>query len=170
MSSDQILQILFFPPLVVVGYSRHLGIGLGPGAMWMGIALRLTTIHAVLLYKKVNFRAAVSRWLSQTAETQTKVTWVTGYVTAPVGQTMTWPQMNALADRVSHLFKCPKLSLCKHYTSRIERPLETWVSLSRTHITHCFCFLRGINIRWFCLVFIFWGQSQCPQWLLTLML
>ena len=32
-----------------------------------------------------------------------------------MGQTMTWPQMNVLADSVSHLFKCPKLSLCKHY-------------------------------------------------------
>lgn len=81
-------------------------------------------MHALLLYKKVNFRAVVSRWPSQTAETQTKVTWLTGWVTAPMVQTMTWPQMNVLAVSVSHLYKCPKLSLCKHYPPRKEK--GTW--------------------------------------------
>lgn len=163
-TSDPFLWLQFF---FFLAYSCHLWIGLGPGAIWMGIALRLTTIHAFLLYKKVNFRAAVSRWLSQTAETQTKVTCVTGWVTAPMGQTMTWPQMNVLADSVSHLFKCPKLSLCKHYTPRIERPLVTWVSLSKPCLTHSLCSLHGINIRWSWLVFILWGKPLCiRQWAL----
>lgn len=80
---------------------------------------------------------------------------------------MTWPQMNVLADSVSHLFKCPKLSLCKHYTPRIERPLVTWVSLSKPCITHSFCSLHGINMRWSRPVLIFQGERLClKRWAL----
>lgn len=80
MSSEQLHQILFIFSLFMPPLDRA-----GTRCPWMGITLTLTAIHALLLLKRVNFRATVSRWLSQTAQTQTKVTLVTGWVTAPMG-------------------------------------------------------------------------------------
>lgn len=124
-SSDQLHQILFFHS-VVLAHSCCLRIGLRPGAPWMGTTLRLTTIHVLLLYEKVNFRAAATRWLSQTAETQTKLTWVTGWITARWGKQWLghkWMCRLTVSQILSNASSC----LCKHYTSRTERPLVKWL-------------------------------------------
>lgn len=65
-------------------------------------------------------------------------------------------------------FQMPKLSLCKHYTPRIERPLQPRVLLSKPCITHPFCLPHRINIRWSWLILIFWREALCLKPLVIL--
>lgn len=129
MSSEQLHQILFFGSVVFLAYSCYLWIGLGPGAIWMGIALRLTAIHVLLLYKKVNFRAVCpGHCLKRQRPRQKWIGLQDGLQPRWDRQWLGCKWMRWLT--VSHIFSNAPSCLCANIIPpRIERPLVTRFSL-----------------------------------------
>ena len=124
-TSDPFLWLCVF----FLAYSCYLWIGLGPGAIWMGIALRLTAIHVLLLYKKVNFRAVCpGDCLKRQRPRQKWIGLQDGLQPRWDRQWLGRKWMRWLT--VSHIFSNAPSCLCANIIPpRIERPLVTRVSL-----------------------------------------